>query len=407
MTRQLADLLLMIYDRGPISRTELGAELNLSPSCVSTVVRELECRGLVVSSGLAESSGGRRRVLLQINPELGHIIGIDIGSYMMRMVITDMLGTPVLSESHRSDQYASGVVDELLRQVSRLLKLAPRIDGIGISQSGQIDPDRNVVSFPRFSGWTEIPLQQVLQDRFGLPVLIDDSARAGGIAEQRFGQGKGVGHVFYVSVGMGIGAAIFTDGQLYRGQSGLAGELGHITINEEGALCYCGNRGCLEMYAGGKAIIDSVRSGVQQGVASTLWRNAPEELTYEAIVAAAEQDDRLAGNAISQAGLHLGTALADIVNLLNPKRIVLGGRLPQLAGKFLTEPLLRTLHERAFPRSLRALEVVVSSLGDDTPARGAATLMARELLKRGALESLASRLDLNTGDGLSDRERVD
>jgi predicted NBD/HSP70 family sugar kinase len=241
-----------------------------------------------------------------------------------------------------------------------------------------------VLFWPKVTGWRDVPLKQIFEKEFGLTLILEDSARTTAIAEQRFGYGKGQTNFIFVHAGVGIGAAIFVDGGLYLGHDGVAGELGHITINETGPLCSCGNRGCLEVYASGGAIIEQVRLGIdQRGVSSLagLAENNFGSLSIESIVSAAESHDRLCETALTDAGTHLGTALAGIVNLLNPARIVLGGTLPQAAKDLLTDPLLRSLRRRAFQRSLSRLEIDVSKLGEEAAAVGACLLAAEQILE--------------------------
>jgi len=241
-----------------------------------------------------------------------------------------------------------------------------------------------VLFWPKVTGWHDVPLKQIFEKEYSLTSILEDSARTTAIAEQRFGYGKGQTNFIFVHAGVGIGAAIFVDGGLHSGHDGTAGELGHMTINETGPLCSCGNRGCLEVYASGSAIIEQVRMGIEQGVDSSLAGLAVNNfgsLSIESIVSAAESHDRLCETVLTEAGTHLGTALAGIVNLLNPARIVLGGTLPQAAKNLLTDPLWRSLRSRAFQRSLSRLEIEVSKLGEEAAAVGACFLAGEQILE--------------------------
>jgi predicted NBD/HSP70 family sugar kinase len=203
------------------------------------------------------------------------------------------------------------------------------------------------------------------------------------VAEQHFGQGQGVDEFLHVSIGVGIGAAIFTSGKLHYGSDGFAGELGHITIDEHGEICSCGNRGCLEVCASAGAIISQARTRLQKGVDSLLFQLVEgnlERISVETVVEAAQAGDKLSMMILKEAAEHLGTALADVVNLLNPKKIILGGAVPKTAGKFLTEPLLVTIRERALPQVTQNLEVSISNLSDESAAVGAAILAAESLV---------------------------
>lgn len=183
-----------------------------------------------------------------------------------------------------------------------------------------------------------------------------------------------------VGLGVGIGAALFFDGRLYGGRDGLAGELGHSTVEETGDPCSCGNQGCLELYSSASAIARRVCSELKLGVSSSVTQELGgnlDQLSVEVIVAAAKSHDRLAERVLSDAGTHLGTALADMVNLLNPEKVILAGKVPQVAGDILLGPLLYNLRQRALPYVVKDLEVVVSQLGEEAAAVGS-TLMAGE-----------------------------
>ena len=384
----LANLVKMIYSEGHVSRAGLAEKTGLAHSYITTIVRDLQNAGLLLEGGRAPSGGGRRRVLLQINPKLAHLIGIEIGTANCRVVATDLLGN-ILHLRRFPSEISKGkthVLDAIDREIECLLQQDSAIKGIGMSHSGVIERRAGTVLFwPKVQGWNNVPLKQMLEAKYELAVIVEDSVRTMAIAEQRFGRAKGCDDVVFVNIGMGIGSAIFVNGQLHFGYNGLAGELGHTTIDESGDLCSCGNRGCLEVYASGSAIINRVRSGLEKGVTSSLlegWQKHPSELSVETIVEAARSHDRLSGMILAEAGAHLGTALATIVNLLNPRRLILGGAVPQAAKGLLLKPLLDSLRARAFHRSVTGLEVLVSRLGDESAALGAVILVGQRILER-------------------------
>jgi len=177
-------------------------------------------------------------------------------------------------------------------------------------------------------------------------------------------------------------AAVFVNGNFYFGADGLAGELGHTTIDERGEMCSCGNRGCLEVYASGWAIITSVRRALLQGVTSSLLETRTEHLSVEAVVDAARKGDRLSQTVLSEAGTHLATALANFVNLFNLQSIILGGAVPQVTKTFFLKSLSQALRYRAFHRSVSNLKLLVSRRGGEAGAVGAALLVAEQLSRQ-------------------------
>jgi predicted NBD/HSP70 family sugar kinase len=314
------------------------------------------------------------------------LIGVDIGTVNCRIAVTDFLGNVLSFKRFRSR--AEEGPEPLLRlihhEIQGYRREFPRIMALGVAQSGVIDRVTGTLLFwPKVGGWHDVPLKAILEREHGLPTIVEDSARTMAVAEQTFGQGRGLANFVHVLVGTGIGSTIFVDGELYIGSSGLAGELGHTTIDENGPLCSCGNRGCLEIYSSGWAIIKRVRAALSDGVTSTLSKvvaEHPEELSVEMIVSAVKAGDRLSQTVLSEAGIHLGTALAGLVNLLNPEKIILGGAVPRAAGEMLLNPLLYSLRGRAFQRSVSATDVVISELDDKASALGAVVMLAKDLL---------------------------
>jgi len=373
---------------GPLSRADLAAMTKVAPSHVSVSIRKALERGYLVERGFVPSNGGRPRVLLEANPGFAKLVGVDIGRTHIRIVVTDFVGT-ILSHKSLPTETFKGK-DHVLQVVHDALKsqLAqfPGIAGIGMTHSGVIDPQAGEVLFwPMVEGWENTPLRQIVEDDQRLPTfVVGDSVRAMAITEERFGQGRGLRSFVLVYLGWGIGSAIYLDGHLLIGRDGLAGELGHTTVDENGDLCSCGNRGCLELCSSASAVVRRVRSELERGVTSSLAREVGrslEQLSVEAIVAAAKSHDRLAERVLSEAGMHLGTALASVVNLLNPEKVILAGKVPQAAGEIILGPLLYTLRQRALPLAVKDLEVVVSEFGEEAAAVGTTLVAGEGILK--------------------------
>ncbi len=382
------DVLKPVYTMGPLSRVELAEMLNVSPSVVGDLIRRALDGGLLLEDGFAPSKGGRRPILLKANPDYAKLIGVDIGRWRTRIVVTDFASTVLTRKSFPTE--TSKGRDHVLETVHSELKFHlgqfPGVSAIGIAHSGVISPEAGTVLFwPMVEGWEKTPLRQIVEDTHGLPTfLVGDSVRAMAVTEERFGQGKGLRRFIVVDVGLGVGSAIYLDGHLQIGRDGLAGELGHTTVDEDGDPCSCGNRGCLELYASASAILRRVRSELELGIASSLayeGRGRWEQLSLEAIVAAAKSHDRLAERVLSEAGMHLGTALASVVNLLNPEKVILAGKVPQVAGEIILGPMLYNLRQRALPLAVKDLPVVVSQFGEESAAVGMTLVAGEGVLK--------------------------
>jgi glucokinase len=267
--------------------------------------------------------------------------------------------------------------------------------GIGIGHSGVIDVSKGLVlSFPRpgqMTEWKNVPLRDILEREFGLPCLLEDSVRAIATAEKHFGLGAGLNDFIYVDAGMGIGAAIFLDGKLYRGPGGSAGEFGHMTVAEHGPLCCCGNYGCLETLASCGAIIQSVKSAIEKGVDSKVRELAQGDLnqiSIEMIGQAAMENDGLSFRVLNEAVSHIAVALADVVNLLNPHVLIFGGALFRSAPELFLEPLKRTIKQRALEKSANEVQLKISTLGSEAGALGAGRLISEIVIERLYLGSL-------------------
>lgn len=371
------------------SRKDLAKQSGFSAASITAIVQRLIDKGLVTEFG--ES---RRPVSLSVRNDLAYIVGVDVGSFLLRVIVTDVLGHVVYSaetEAHMSEGREQ-VISKTFKAIheamngSRVPKDSVR--GIGMAHSGVIDSQKGIVlSFPRpgqMTEWRNVPLRDMLEAEFGLPSVLDDSARMMAIAEKHVGLGIDISDFVYIEVGMGIGAAIFIDDKLYRGPGGGAGEFGHMTVDEKGPLCCCGNTGCLETLASCAAIIQGVKSGIQHGVnsrVSELAQGDLERISVEMIIQAANENDTLAYRVLHEAVTHIGVALADVVNLLNPSVVVFGGPLFRNSEQLLLEPLKRVIRQCALEKSANELELKVSTLGNEAGALGAARLMSERVLE--------------------------
>lgn len=229
---------------------------------------------------------------------------------------------------------------------------------------------------PNLPGWDRVPLRQLIEDSLGIPTTLENDANAAVLGEHRFGAGRGVAHMIYVTVSTGIGGGLILDGRLYHGATGMAGEIGHTTVLPYGPLCGCGNRGCLEALASGSAIARRARERVAHGVPTRiadLAGNDPELITAKLVAEAASEGDAEARGILAEAMNYLGIGMANLVNLLNPELIVIGGGLTHI-GERLFGPVRRAIDQHAFPAQAQAVHVVRAGLGDDVGVLGAAAV---------------------------------
>ncbi|WP_055591480.1 ROK family protein [Peterkaempfera griseoplana] len=394
-------LLRHLYFEGPLSRHELGRISGLSSGSISNVVGELLADGLVEECGSVESDGGRPRTLLRVTPGLAHLVGVDVGETQVRVALFDL----ALTELAASDQPLSDcghdvghVVELILTGLSEVLERTgvdrSTVLGVGIGVPGIVEQDHpeadgdTVVVHGPTVGWDAVPLGRLLRAGTDLPLYIDNGAKTLGQAEMWFGAGRGARNAVVVLFGSGVGACVITDGARFRGSTSSAGELGHTRVHVGGRPCRCGARGCLEAYVGAEALV-------------ARWGDAPpgtsEKAGLAALLDAARQPHSKAAELLREAAEYLGAAIADLINLFNPERIVIGGWAGLLLGPRLL-PAIRdaaTDYAFSFPRAKTAIEL--GSLGPDAVTLGAAALPLSHFLDSGG--SLSSRTGRHTQVG--------
>jgi glucokinase-like ROK family protein len=372
-----------------ISRTGIARRVRLSRSTVSAIVTELMDEGWLVESGTGKSQGGRRPILLTFNYQAGYVLGIDVGATHLLALVTD-LNARIISEVEQLFDVIAGpeiglpaivaIGHEALAQagidVSRLV-------GICVGVPGPLDYARGtVIAPPIMPGWDEVPVRDRMQEIFGAPVYLDNDANLGAFGELHYGAGQGVESLAYIKVATGIGYGIIIGGQIYHGQTGSAGEIGHVMIDEDGPPCKCGSYGCLEAMASGPAIAQRAMLAIQVGQPSILGQVVSHNgcLAAEDVARAALEGDALSQRLYRDAGRLIGIGVADLMNLLNPGRVIVGGGVAQ-AG----ELLLASLRETACQRTVRAagenVDIVQAALGHRSSALGAVALVIRETFR--------------------------
>ncbi|MCL6474894.1 MAG: ROK family protein [Firmicutes bacterium] len=298
-----------------------------------------------------------------------YIVGVDIGGTKVACVLADVEGN-ILARQWQPTRAGEGwqvVVQQLFEMTERVLEgVSPhQVRGIGISCGGPLDSQRGVVySPPNLPGWDAVPIKQVFEDHFGLPARLENDANATALAEHRFGAGRGTRNMVFMTWGTGVGGGLVLDGRLYRGTNDLAGEIGHTTVLLDGPLCGCGKRGCLEALASGPSIARRARELAGESPESLIWqRTSPNEVTAQHVVEAAHAGDTFARFVLAEAGTYMGIGIANVAQILNPERVVLG-TIAVKAGDLVLEPLRQALQVHAWSRVREVLQVVPAELGD-------------------------------------------
>jgi predicted NBD/HSP70 family sugar kinase len=376
-----------VFLNGPLTRQEIGALAGLSPATVSNLITALLEEGVVAEVGLEESNGGRPRGLLQVNPDHGYVVGVDVGETAVLVELFD-LGLQVrarhLSATGIARLHPQDAVDQIIDGIASVIGQfgvgEQRILGVGIGVPGLVEHRDDAVVHGQSIGWDAVPLQAMLRSRTRLPILIDNGAKTLGQAEKWFGAARGTDNAVIVLLGVGVGTCIISNGELYRGATSSAGEWGHTKIVVGGRTCRCGADGCLEAYVGA----DAIAARYEQ----LRRRRAPVsagglEGRIAAIITGRDRDPA-AARVLEETVTYLGAGIADLVNLFNPERVVVGGWLGRAIGG-----LLPDIHEAASRYALRLpfsrVEIVKADLGKDAVALGGATLPIARLLSAGAV----------------------
>jgi predicted NBD/HSP70 family sugar kinase/biotin operon repressor len=356
------------------SRAQIARRTGLSRSTVSSIVADLQTDGLVVdrkTGGRAATGSGRPPALIALDSSAGLAVGIDFGKRHLAVALAD-LSHEILAEQWvvmGEDYAADEAMLEAVGLVERVLDEADadrdRVLGVGMGIPGPVHETGVVGSSSILPGWNGRSPEERMAQLLELPVSGGNDANLGALAEFTYGAGRGSSSLVYLKLATGIGAGIVIDGKLFKGVGGTAGEIGHTTIDETGDICRCGNRGCLETYAGAAAI------------AGLLSRSLGEELGLDDVLSRALHGDPGCRRALADAARHIGVAVANLCNLVNPETIVVGGSMAR-AGDLLFDPLRESVNLRAIPSAAEDVEIVAGELGERAELLGAVALVLQE-----------------------------
>ncbi len=359
---------------GQLSRADLARESNLSPAAVSAIVGRLIRSGILYEVARGRSKGGRPPVLLSLNEKAGHVVGIKLKDSGLTAVVTDLnaerlhsfeMDVPLVGDP----KAALDAIEEAFKRALKESGISRRkLIGVGIGLPGVVDPSEGLVHFSQILRWRQVAVQEPLRRRLRTPVWVDNDVNTVAVADKYFGAGSGINHFLTLTVGRGIGLGIVIGGEIYRGAIGGAGEFGHITVLPGGPPCQCGRSGCLESIVAEPAI-RAKASEVRQ-----------HQVEISEIVELAEAGDEEMVRILAEAGEILGLALANLVTILNPERLIVSGEGVRLGRSFF-DPMKQALQRSAFAGFGGPLPVVIEPWGDDAWAVGAATLVLRELFK--------------------------
>lgn len=374
----------------PVSRVELARLTRLGRSTISGIVQTLIDRGWVREVGTAPSAAGRKPVLLEMPPDGGYALTVKIGPGVLAVGLADLRGRIVQRERRalRGPLGPEEVVAQVKTWASELLhglgSARSRVLAAGVALPGVVDPQQGTVTANAL-GWWEVEVQPLLETALGLPVFLENDANAFALGEWRHGAGQGMEGMVAVTIGAGIGSGIVSGGGLFRGVLGSAGELGHVNVQPGGLPCSCGRRGCLEAVAADGALAQAAREAIAKGrttLIASLVEGSLGAVTRDVVVTAAREGDSLALELISTAARHIGVAVANMVNVLSPALVVVGGEATEQAGDLLLGPIRAAVAEAVLPGLSGRVRVVPATLPGDTAwLTGAAGLVLEEFFR--------------------------
>jgi len=365
-----------IHKKAPISRADIAQTTGLTKGTVSSLVSELINEQFVYESGHGESSGGRRPIMLIYNKKAGYSIGINLDVNYILGVLTDLYGNIISEYSIKLADESSyqEIIDNLFEVIDYFIDVVPRspygIIGIGVGVPGIINNRGMLLLAPNLD-WENVDLKDVIEQKYHLPVTIENEANAGVFGEMKFGLGENSNHLIYISVGIGIGVGQILNGELFKGYNGFSGELGHMTIKYDGIPCRCGNIGCWEVYASERALINKAKQVLQL--------NPEQPLTLDDIIERANNNNEQTIELLQEIGYFLGTGINNIINIFNPEQIIIGNRMT-FAEKWLIDAIKKQIEKGSNHFQHQNLRLHFSKLNIYAPAIGMAAFSIEQFL---------------------------
>ena len=394
-TINLSVILNCLRERAPLSRAQLAAITGLNKTTVSSLVSQLLHNQFVREIGQGPTSFGRPGVLLELNPEAGTILGLEIGVDFILLMLTDFKAQVLWrweerNGDNRDPEWALGRVCELIEQAfAKSREFGLSVLGIGVGIPGLVDVETGVVLFAPNLRWKDVPVRDVLRKRFPVPIIVDNDANTAALGEKYFGAAQDSDIFVYLTVGVGLGGGVFIGDQLYRGHRGYAGEVGHMTLVENGMVCNCGNRGCWETLVSQTAVLNRVKRAIQAGESTKLVSDEDGSIVIGDVLRATHENDPVARAALQETGHYLGIGIANLVNVFNPEMVILGGILCR-GGDVLLPAIQEVLKDRAFYEQYDEVKVSISTYGFDACVMGGIALVLNNILSH---SSLASQLE--------------
>jgi len=368
-----------------ISRVDIAKVLGLSKASLTGITAELIQEGLILEKQPGAYQVGRRPMLLALNPDGAFAVGVSLRTDQIQAVIINFqaeikaaYALPLKKNFYSPEELGEKIAIAVDACVKKSIYAKDKISGVGISVPGLVDSGSGVIRYLPNYGWSDVNLRSLLRDKIDFNIYIDNDANNLTIAEQWFGEGIGSDNFIVILIENGIGAGFVLNGQLMRGNLGIAGEFGHLSINPDGPMCRCGKRGCIEAYAGVYAIMrdaSKISNPEKWKVASKV------DASFQKLVDEVKRGDSTLKNLFDQAGKVLGIGISQLISLFNPGKIIITGKGIQ-AGSLLFDPMHASIrnHRSDKFRSYHT-EILISNWTNEDFAKGAGTLVLQEIYK--------------------------
>jgi len=373
-----------------ISRIDIARSLDLAKASLTSITADLINEGLIFEKEAGAYQVGRRPILLAINPDGAHAVGVSISMKQIEVVIINFqaeiktsYAMPLEKGIYSPEELTKKIMDAIGTCISKSGFPDKRISGIGISIPGLVDSSSGIIRYMPNYGWMDVNLRELLQDKTKHPVFIDNDANIITIAEHWFGSGKGSDNFMVIVLENGIGAGYVLNGRIMRGNFGMAGEFGHMSINQDGPLCRCGKRGCVEAYAGIYTIVKDAQEVIRNRMGK---RPVKKDMLFSDVIIKARDDNPELIKIFDNAGNMLGFGISQLVILLNPEKIILTGTGAQ-AEDLLFKPMFESIKRNLSDKLSRyQTDILIKPSTDEAFAKGAGTLVLQEIYKSPAIK---------------------
>lgn len=375
-----------LYLSGPKSNPEICKSTNMSSPTITGLLHELIEQGIVEEVGAGTSSGGRRPNMYGLRGDSRYVIGIDLARQGSTIAIFDMNNELVAPVKNTTPSIEDGptLFENLHKAVIEILQSAnipyQKVIALGIDMPGLVDSQRGI-NYTYFYDNHET-LQERFEAVFDKPVYIENDARVMALGEYRFGLAQGRKNVMCLKISWGVGLGMILNGSVYHGFSGFAGEFGHIQMIQEGELCTCGKRGCLETVSSVKALVKFAQKGLEDNRITILadkTNGDPSKITVQMIIDSAKNGDEFSIHILSKIGRELGRGISSLIHLMNPEAIIIGGMMAE-AEQYITAPIQHSINKFSIPNISKETEILVSELKEQSAVLGTAALVWEQVL---------------------------